>query len=495
MTIGEIEKLASEGNKEAIDGLKKYYEESIKEYTKTKYGKEASEKIVELLPSLIDYYFENKIKEKLYIFLNQKVNALYKKKSQRKIMGEKIDITDSETIELTVNHYFDFFYKKIIKYNVALSKEEIKYFCYFFVKTTLYNLIESNADIRCLMLNYVLREIKSYDKDKEKLLKRYILIIGVNANVLNYFLDKYKYLFEKFKDNRMYNCLVTNYNDIVKESLMMITKVNCSIESLIIKNLHKKYELDRKIIENAIDNKNVSDKERKLIYDTCSYIKKKIYDKFKDRTYLDNNWLKDEIDKKYDDYVKVYLNGKMKKNIRSYLNTRLIQYFSAYSGDKHKECFYKTDEYYGYFDYICKYLGKLHACYPSSLAQEELMQIYDIQFKIKYLKKRKTDIRDMVQRALKQRIKFLNDSYQEQNIKDMALKYKQTIPNDVLEKEILNNVIDNLVSYYVSMGTNNKETFESLLINTLLNFDKTVYEDLDRLKKQEQCKVLNRHKN
>lgn len=45
------------------------------------------------------------------------------------------------------------------------------------------------------------------------------------------------------------------------------------------------------------------------------------------------------------------------------------------------------------------------------------------------------------------------------------------------------------------MGINNKETFKSLLIKVLLNFDKKVYEDLDMLKKQEQCKVLNRHKN
>ena len=170
-------------------------------------------------------------------------------------------------------------------------------------------------------------------------------------------------------------------------------------------------------------------------------------------------------------------------------------YFDGYIKKKIEGNSYKTDEYYENEFYVEKVLRNLDACYPRSLAEKELKETYDKYFKTKYLKQRKTDTKEAVRSALMRRINMINTLYQEQDIKDMALKYKQTIPNDVLEKSVLENVIDNLVSYYVNMGINNKETFESLLIKVLLNFDKKVYEDLDMLKKQEQCKVLNKHKN
>ena len=322
-----------------------------------------------------------------------------------------------------------------------------------------------------------------------------MIMMGLNDKILNYFSNKYRYLFKKYKNNKMYDYLVNNYESFVLDSLKEITTVNQNIELIIIKKLTTKYFETKEKIKAIIDEGRYSEENYNLIYNTYSYVKKIIYDRYSPITYLTDEDLKKRIDKKYQDYLKAYLNGSKSKNPGSYINTRLVMYFDGYVGEKIEGNSYKTDEYYENEFYVEKVLRNLDACYPRSLAEKELKETYDKYFKTKYLKQRKTDTKEAVRSALMRRINMINTLYQEQDIKDMALKYKQTIPNDVLEKSVLENVIDNLVSYYVNMGINNKETFESLLIKVLLNFDKTVYEDLDRLKKQEQCKVLNRHKN
>ena len=495
MKVKKMMELAKKGDKTAKLELEQHYLTILKNYTKKKYGEEAEQIADNTLPFLIQCYFDNGVKTDFYHFLYEKINQKFKEKNQEKIIGNKVDLMDDQKTEMVINHYSNYFYNKIKKHSGVLSDEELQNFSYIFVKATLIKSAKSDSDIRNLMINYIVKEIKNYDYDGENLLKRYVTFVGINDNILDYFLKKYSYLLEKYENDRMYNCLSKNYQDIIFESLSTFTRANCNLENLIIKILHRKYDFDRNKLEQVLSKKNISESDYNFIYDTLSYLKNKNYNRFKNNVYMDNNWLKDKINEKYKDYLDSYISDSKNSNVRSYINTKLIQFFSLYVSDTRLEEKYKTDEYYSCDDYISKNLSRLVAIYPFALAEEELKKIYVQHFKMQYVKQRKTNVKYTLQRVLKQRIDFLNNSYQEQNIRDMASKYKQTIPNDVLEKEILNNVIDNLVSYYVSMGINNKETFESLLINTLLNFDKTVYEDLDRLKKQEQCKVLNRHKN
>lgn len=495
MKVKDMIKLARQDNYLGFEYLDAHYSPILKANVRKKYGEEAAEKMVELVPSLIEYYIKNGIKDNLDSFLNKKANALFKYHKRKNVIGSSVSVKDKENFYLVVNHYGNHFYNRVFKYNMIFSEEELRKFCYLFIETRLKKAVNGHVDIRVSMLNTIQREEKVYFKDKENLIKRYMIMMGLNDKILNYFSNKYRYLFKKYKNNKMYDCLVNNYESFVLDSLKEITTVNQNIELIIIKKLTTKYFETKEKIKAIIDEGRYSEENYNLIYNTYSYVKKIIYDRYSPITYLTDEDLKKRIDKKYQDYLKAYLNGNKSKNPGSYINTRLVMYFDGYVGEKIEGNSYKTDEYYENEFYVEKVLRNLDACYPRSLAEKELKETYDKYFKTKYLKQRKTDTKEAVRSALMRRINMINTLYQEQDIKDMALKYKQTIPNDVLEKNVLENVIDNLVSYYVNMGINNKETFESLLIKVLLNFDKKVYEDLDMLKKQEQCKVLNKHKN
>lgn len=490
MLVKDMIKLAKQGDDTGFDYLKSHYEPIIKENVRRKFGDDASEKMVELLPSLIKYYFDNNFKYRLDDFLNRKANTLFSEKEKRIIIGGKIDSEDEEKIKRVVNHYSNHFYQKIKKYNKILSDEELREFSYILIKTNVLKLMNNNTYIRNLMLNYIMREVEVYKNDEEKMMKRFVLVNGINDNILKYFTEKYSYLLEEYKADRMYNCLKSYYKEIIIESLEMITRIDCKLEKIIMKNLYKKYENEKIKEQKFIDNKIVSKESFKCIYENYSYIKDIIYNKFINKTIFTDEELILEIDKKYIDYVNAYLNGTMDSNVQRYINARLTDYFKSGVRTIPEKIFYKTDDYYYYSYYIDKYLDKLQANYPRNLALEELKNLYDEIFNKHYIKQRKTNIMIIIQKVLKQRIDYLNSSYQEQDIKNIASYYKNIISNEAIPKEIINNIIDNLTSYYISNGSNNKETFESLIINSILRYDKTIYEDLDMVKQQAQGKVL-----
>ena len=128
------------------------------------------------------------------------------------------------------------------------------------------------------------------------------------------------------------------------DSLKEITTVNQNIELIIIKKLTTKYFETKEKIKAIIDEGRYSEENYNLIYNTYSYVKKIIYDRYSPITYLTDEDLKKRIDKKYQDYLKAYLNGSKSKNPGSYINTRLVMYFDGYVGEKIEGNSYKTDE-------------------------------------------------------------------------------------------------------------------------------------------------------
>ena len=78
MKVKDMIKLARKDNYLGFEYLDAHYSTILKTNVRKKYGEEAAEKMVELVPSLIEYYIKNGIKDNLDSFLNKKANALFK---------------------------------------------------------------------------------------------------------------------------------------------------------------------------------------------------------------------------------------------------------------------------------------------------------------------------------------------------------------------------------------------------------------------------------
>ena len=61
MEVYKMVEMAKTGDKEARIWLDMHYEPMMKNNVEKKYGIEAAEEFIKLLPSLIDYYFDNKL--------------------------------------------------------------------------------------------------------------------------------------------------------------------------------------------------------------------------------------------------------------------------------------------------------------------------------------------------------------------------------------------------------------------------------------------------
>ena len=83
MKVYKMIEMARNNDPEAKIWLDEHYEPIIRNYVLNKYGQEAASKMVEMLPSLINYYFEHNIKDKLSSFLAWKADIFYKEKKER----------------------------------------------------------------------------------------------------------------------------------------------------------------------------------------------------------------------------------------------------------------------------------------------------------------------------------------------------------------------------------------------------------------------------
>ena len=106
--------------------------EFVRENIERKYGTLNAEEFVELLPTLIDYYFDNNIKDRLDNFLMKKAKVLYAPKKQRILIGS-LAPKEEEKLNFVVNHYALKLYEGIKSLNPFNSKKSEREVLIFFM--------------------------------------------------------------------------------------------------------------------------------------------------------------------------------------------------------------------------------------------------------------------------------------------------------------------------------------------------------------------------
>lgn len=326
MKVKQMVEMAKNGDKEAKNWLDEHYEPIVGDYVKRKYGEENSYKMIELLPSLIDYYIENNIKDDLVSFLDWKADTLFKPKKEIKLIGDIYPLA-KEKQEFVINHYANKLYEKIKIFNNFLSLEELKEYSFILIKQTLVK--ESKIDIRTKMNQFIAREFNYYKEDEELLLQKYIIYFGLTDKVLSYFYDKYKYIISFHKRMGQNAFAKQNYNIIIKNTLTKLKKPTKSIETLILLEMNALYEEEISNVKQIVSSfKDGNPCDFLCVYEFYAYIKEIIFNNFSGQVIFDDEKLKEQIEIKYNDYVNAYLNGTTKANMPRYINTRLTTYFN-----------------------------------------------------------------------------------------------------------------------------------------------------------------------
>lgn len=435
MKVYKMVEMARNNDPDAKDWLNEHYEPIVKNYVLKKYGQDSSYKMNEMLPSLIDYYFEHKIKDSLGSFLCWKADLIYKERKERKLIGGTFP-KDEKNLEFVIGHYANKFYEKIKHHNKYLSDAELKKYSYKITKDMCFRYKDSKTDFRFVVWQGLLREVKYYDENEELFLQMFASNVELTCNVYDYFYEKYKYLLAKYKSDSQYEYLNKIYADIVIDTLLNFKRPLKSIKNVINSKLYEKY-IERKKEEkqeiSKFETGNIDTLNR--ILEDYLYIKELIFNKFNGKVIFNEDELKKQIDEKYTDYVNAYMNGTRNNSIQRYLNTRLTAYFNRYliinynpkkikdiikgqsSNPKQTKSIKKEFEFY-----IEKYLKKVQEVDDLNAAKKRLKRAYDEVFEYYSLKPRKTPLDALIRKALKDEVDNINNSYVDAD--EITLSYK-----------------------------------------------------------------------
>lgn len=391
-------------NKEVINKIIKYYEKLFCDKIVTHYGQEYREKAKEALPELVRHYFSKEYKIPLNDFLRKKSSIIFNNKKMRNFN----DIIQGDEKLKIKEYYTNKIYTSLINSNASstLTNEELYNLCKYILNNTFKNYISSEKTTRVsLYFNVMINRKLELFKSEEKLLLYYTSIFGANDRIKLYFYDKYSYLLEDKEDSYL------PFEEIIDEILV-------KGKNLIFINI------ERKIIEKikSYKNSSVADELKKLrcgrpanielIKNYYSYVKDLVYDKFCDKVTVCKKILKQEIDKKYDEYFIVAINNIINRKgeyiyLPRYINNRLSEHI------KNKKSFYKV--YYvddNAFDIINsnvniinKYVKKHSKNIPSNELKEFLEEEYYIIAYEYFTKNRSKDFDEYVKSKLREKIK------------------------------------------------------------------------------------------
>ena len=201
----------------------------------------------------------------------------------------------SEEKEKLKKHYTNVFYNELVKYNTILSDEEFYEFCNTYISNVIDEFNDKDYYLSERISNLIKKENKMM-KTEEKLLLRYINLLGLNDNIIDYFINKYKFILVEYENKPFYEYLKNNFSLFVKSSLEnyddMKKNIRVSIERQINEKVDKIKQERRKQIKNI---RLLSKEEQEDVRKYCFYIKDYLYNLYKN--YINEELLKSAIDK------------------------------------------------------------------------------------------------------------------------------------------------------------------------------------------------------
>ena len=323
MGIEEKVRLAKKTKDEKlIKEIIKYYEPIFCLNVSNKYGEEYVKDAKKMLPQLVyKYIYNDEIKSKLSLVLRKKVKTFFPKTHYD-------DVINSENREYIKEHYINKFYRKLRILNVTdvLNDDELMMLSNETIDILYNNYL--NGDKKSTVSNYfnsqISRKLK-YLNDEEKLLVYYVNKVGSNNKIVLYFVNKYMYLLNEFK-----NIDFNTYRKIIKNILSGdIYFKNLNLKTTIIKEMKNKEESYISYIKECISLLKTGDMTYYYdVYKYYFYITNLVYEKYKDEV-INKREFKKALKEKYDIYIEKAINNMLFKenpDIQRYVNSRLTFY-------------------------------------------------------------------------------------------------------------------------------------------------------------------------
>ncbi len=234
---------------------------------------------------------------------------------------------DFKKLEGIKDHYVNKVFEELKEENGTLSNAQKYKFSVRLVGCFLDNYLRSpkKSTIYCYLNNLIQRNLVMY-QDEERLFLHYVKYVGVEDEIVRYFVNEYEYLLEPYRNKRCYFYLKEQYPSIILEFLNNKPYYKHTIESLISKNITKKYYSIRINNKPAIEDIRAAKKEQLLeIRENYAYVKTIVFKNYKGLFKEDE--LKKEVDEMFETYFNAYVNGVSSSPITKYLFTRLNHYF------------------------------------------------------------------------------------------------------------------------------------------------------------------------
>lgn len=318
----ELAKLTKD--KKIIEDIIKHYEPYFSDMVKRIYGKEYCGISVEILPMIINYYFENNIKEDLSTYLVKNVKNIFK-------VGRNFnELIKSENSKMIKFYYIYFMHQRLFKNckTQILSKEELFELCSKDVTTFYNNYIrtEKRTNASFYFLKLIERQLGRY-QDEDVLLLTYAKKVKVTDNIKNYFYDKYKDLLSNYCNNDIV-CYKTSIDNALN---LKVVNIFGDFKTTVINQIEKYHKAYKAYIINEIQKvKNHEDADIEEIKKYYSYIKDLFFDNLHCKVNINDDELENLIDIKYEDYFKagiIYISNNKDGYLASYINNRLKGFF------------------------------------------------------------------------------------------------------------------------------------------------------------------------
>ena len=367
-------------------------------------------------------------------------------------------------------HYSDKIYELLRDKKSILTKEELEKFCFDFLMVKIDNFAnKENFQTRMIL---VTSRLNKKIKDEEDLLIEYIKYEGLNDKILNYFINKYKYIIEDSK----YKTYEKEFGNLILDCIK--NRYNQDFPRFLESNIKERYNEDRNKARELLKKDNLNIDEINFIKDVYSYYKSIFFERY--HGIIDDEVLKQIIDKKYNYFIDLYLSGPKSRELSQALNDKMTMFFSL---NAYLQTIKNEDSIY----LIERYKEKYKCYYP---IEEELLKVYKELIIKYYTKKRKSNIHDYIRFNLRNKAKELM-KYDIMYIDDTTNNLKQKDIN-IIDKEIKEEVIDGFKNYYMKNKIYEKKSYDRYLFEELLKYDENMYKEVLDYKKYDSNKVLNR---
>lgn len=475
MKIDSIIELARKNDPLAKEWLAEHYGYQFANKVRKTWGDKLGDRALDIVPSLLEEYFENNYKYPIYSFLKNK--AITFGKTKREIIGDEIDILDEEKLNYVIEHYSEGFLEKIRPFNTVLTDYQLKKFARCYVKSLCFNSQDKKSNIKLAMNTSLNKEVRAYQKNEERLLMRYVLVNGLDDNIVTYFCDKYRYMLQDERIVFARDYLLKNYDNLIIECLYEFKSVASNIGNMLKRKINKiaceEYSFMEKCLVEA---RNGSKEAADLIHKKYEYIKDKLFNDYKDRINVNEAFLKDIIDEKYDEYLNAYLSGNSNCPVSRYMNTRLKLYVNQvmYAYMEVKENYDEINEVYKfYLYYVSKYLKDVKGYLPPNVAREKLTKVYKGSIIRSVISGSENNTGVNTAENLRYEVRKINDEYSYNNIIALSELYKEKLRSSKMFSDPeANEIIDNLTKYYLENYKIMEDEYEKYIIKVIYHLNK-----------------------